>query len=64
MRFMMMIKGDEQSEAGVLPSRGLMDAMIKYNDALMQAGVLLAAEGLHPSSLGVRVSSSRAENRS
>lgn len=35
MRFMMMIKGDEQSEAGVLPSRGLMEAMIKYNDALM-----------------------------
>jgi hypothetical protein len=55
MRFLMMIKGDEQSEAGVLPSERLMEAMIKYNDELVHAGALLAAEGLHPTSLGARV---------
>jgi hypothetical protein len=55
MRFMLMIKGNEESEAGVLPSKRLMEAMIRYNDELVQAGALLAAEGLHPSTMGARV---------
>jgi hypothetical protein len=55
MRFMLMIKGNKQTEAGVLPSKRLMEAMIKFNDELLDAGALLAAEGLHPTSLGARV---------
>jgi hypothetical protein len=55
MRFMLMIKGTKQSEAGGLPSKKLMYEMIRYNDALLDAGALLAAEGLHPSSMGARV---------
>jgi len=52
MRFMMMIKSDEQSEAGAMPSEQLVEAMLKYNDELVKAGALLAAEGLRPSSDG------------
>jgi hypothetical protein len=55
MRFMLMIKGTRQSEAGALPSEKLMEAMIGYNSELVDAGALLAAEGLHPSSMGARV---------
>ena len=55
MRFMMMIKGDEQSEAGVLPDEKLIEAMVRYNDELVKAGALLAAEGLQPSAKGARI---------
>jgi hypothetical protein len=55
MRFMVMVKADKNSEAGVLPDEKLLADMGKYNDELVKAGVLLAAEGLHPSSKGARV---------
>ena len=55
MRFMVMVKGNEDSEAGVMPSEELLAAMGKYNEEMVKAGVLLAGEGLHPSSKGVRV---------
>jgi hypothetical protein len=56
MRFMMIVKATRDSEAGVMPSQELIDAMMKYNEELVKAGVLLAAEGLHPSSSGIRIS--------
>lgn len=56
MRFMMIVKATEDSEAGVKPSAELVEAMMKYNEELVKAGVLLAAEGLHPSSNGIRIS--------
>ena len=55
MRFIVIVKANEESEAGVLPSAEILTAMGKYNEELVKAGVLLAAEGLHPSSKGVRV---------
>jgi hypothetical protein len=55
MRFMVMVKADENSEAGVMPSAQLLTDMGKFNEELLKAGVLLAGEGLHPSSKGVRV---------
>ncbi|MBA3342755.1 MAG: YciI family protein [Gemmatimonadaceae bacterium] len=55
MRFMVIVKADKDSEAGVLPSEELLAAMGKYNEELVKAGVLLAGEGLHPTSKGVRV---------
>ena len=55
MRFMVMIKATEESEAGVLPSEELLTAMGKYNEELVKAGVMLAGEGLQPSSKGARV---------
>ena len=55
MRFMVMIKADKNTEAGVLPSTELLAAMGKYNEELVKAGVLLAGEGLQPSSKGARV---------
>lgn len=55
MRFMILIKADQHTEAGVMPSEELLAAMLKYNEALVQAGVMLAGEGLHPSSKGARV---------
>lgn len=55
MRFMVLVKADKNSEAGVLPDQQLLTEMGKYNEALAQAGVLLAGEGLHPSSKGARV---------
>jgi hypothetical protein len=55
MRFMMLVKANKDSEAGVLPSKELVEAMGKYNEELLKAGALLAGEGLHPSSKGVRV---------
>jgi len=55
MRFMVMIKADEESEAGVMPSEADLTAMGKYNEELVKAGVMLAGEGLHPSSRGARV---------
>ncbi|HEY3047803.1 MAG TPA: YciI family protein [Polaromonas sp.] len=55
MKFMVMVKADKNSEAGVMPSEQLLAEMGKFNEALVKAGVLLAAEGLHPSSKGARV---------
>ena len=55
MRFMVMVKATKESEAGVMPSEQLLREMGEYNEQLVKAGVLLAGEGLHPSSKGVRV---------
>ncbi|MGH2769917.1 MAG: YciI family protein [Actinomycetota bacterium] len=55
MRFMVIVKADKNTEAGVLPSKELLTEMGKYNEELAKAGVLLAGEGLHPSSKGARV---------
>src|SRR4051812_29575618 len=55
MRVMILLKADQQSEAGVLPSEKLLADMGKYNEELVKAGVMLAGEGLHPSSRGARV---------
>jgi len=55
MRFMVLIKANKDTEAGVLPDEKLLAAMGRYNEELVKAGVLLAGEGLHPSSKGVRV---------
>lgn len=56
MRFMMIVKATTDSEAGVMPSQELIEAMQKYNEELVKAGVLLAADGLQPSSKGIRIS--------
>ncbi len=55
MRFMVLVKADKNSEAGVLPDEKLLADMTKYNEELVKAGVLLAGEGLQPSSKGARV---------
>jgi hypothetical protein len=55
MRFMVIVKATEESEAGVLPDEKLLTEMGRYNEELAKAGVLLAGEGLHPSSKGARV---------
>lgn len=55
MRFMVIIKANKDTEAGVMPSKELLEAMGKYNEELVKAGVMLAGEGLHPSSKGMRV---------
>ena len=55
MRFMVLVKANPESEAGVLPSREILTAMQKFNEELVKAGVMLAGEGLHPSSKGARV---------
>jgi len=55
MKFMILLKADKNTEAGALPDEKLLTAMGKYNDEMAKAGVLLAAEGLHPSSKGARV---------
>jgi len=55
MRVMVIVKANKDSEAGVLPSTELLTEMGKFNEELVKAGVMLAAEGLHASSKGVRV---------
>ncbi len=55
MRFMVMVKANKDSEAGVLPDKKLLADMGKFNEELMKAGVMLAGEGLQPSSKGARV---------
>jgi hypothetical protein len=55
MRFMVIVKASKESEAGVLPSTEILAAMGKFNEQLVKAGVMLAGEGLHPSSKGARV---------
>jgi len=59
MRFMMIVKANKESEAGVMPSEELLSAMGKYNEELMKAGVLLDLSGLQPSSKGARIKFSR-----
>ncbi|GIO61328.1 YciI family protein [Paenibacillus cellulositrophicus] len=56
MRFMMIVKATTDSEAGVLPSPELIEAMHRYNEELARAGVLLGGDGLHPSSSAIRIS--------
>ena len=55
MRFMVIVKANQDSEAGVLPDERLLTEMGQYNEELVKAGVMLAGEGLHPSSKGARV---------
>jgi hypothetical protein len=55
MKFMVIVKATKDSEAGVMPDATLLTEMGKYNEELAKAGILLAGEGLHPSSKGVRV---------
>jgi hypothetical protein len=55
MRFMIIVKATPESETGALPDPKLLEAMGKYNEELVKAGVMLAGEGLHPSSKGARV---------
>ncbi|MBI1763377.1 MAG: hypothetical protein HYR56_18285 [Acidobacteria bacterium] len=55
MKFVVLIKANEKTEAGVMPSQQLLTEMGQFNEALVKAGVMLAGEGLHPSSKGARV---------
>ena len=55
MRVMVMVKATDDSEAGVMPDEALMTAMGQFNEELVKAGVMLAGEGLHPTSRGARV---------
>jgi hypothetical protein len=55
MRFMVIVKASKDSEAGVMPSEAMLAEMGKYNEQLVNAGVMLAGEGLHPTSKGKRV---------
>ena len=55
MRFMVIVKADKNSEAGIMPSQKLLEDMNKYNEELVKAGVMLAGDGLHPSAKGARV---------
>ena len=57
MRFMIIVKANAASEAGIMPAPEMFEAMGKFNEELINAGVLLAAEGLHPSIKGARVTS-------
>jgi hypothetical protein len=59
MRVMIIIKGNKDSEAGVLPDEKLLTEMGQYNEELVKAGVMLAGEALHPSSKGARHSTQR-----
>ena len=55
MRFMVLVPGSPESEAGEMPSTELLEEMTKYNEELVKAGVMLAGEGLHPTSKGAKV---------
>ena len=55
MRFMVMIRADETTEGGAMPDEKMLTAMGKFNEELVNAGIMLAGEGLHPSSKGARV---------
>jgi len=61
MKFMILVKATKDSEAGVMPSQELLEAMGRYNEELVKAGVMQAGEGLHPSSKGARVRFSGAD---
>jgi hypothetical protein len=56
MRFLVMVKANKESEAGVMPDQQILTEMGKFNEELAKAGILLAAEGLQPSSKGIRIS--------
>jgi hypothetical protein len=55
MRFMVLVPADKNSEAGVMPDEKLLTAMMKFNEEMVKAGVMLAGEGLHPTSKGARI---------
>jgi hypothetical protein len=61
MRFMIQVRADKNTEAGVLPSKELVEAMGDFNEEMAKAGVLLAAEGLHASAKGARIAFSGAK---
>jgi hypothetical protein len=63
MRFMVIVKADKNSEAGVMPTEQLLSDMGKYNEQLVKAGIMLAGEGLHPSSKGKRIRFDTADKR-
>ena len=63
MRVMVIVKASKNSEAGVLPSAELLNKMGKYNEELVQAGIMLAGDGLHPSSKGKRIRFSGGERK-
>ena len=63
MRVMVLVKATEDSEAGVMPTEQLLSDMMKFNEELVKAGVMLAGEGLHPSSNGARVAFSGSERK-
>ena len=63
MRFMVIVKADMNSEAGVMPSTELLTAMGKFNEEMVKAGVMVAGEGLHPSSNGARIKYSGNDRR-
>lgn len=62
MRVMVLLKANRDTEAGVMPTEDLLAAMANYNEELVNAGVMLAGEGLHPTSKGVRVMFSATES--
>ncbi|HWA13311.1 MAG TPA: YciI family protein [Burkholderiales bacterium] len=64
MRFMVIVRATEQSEAGMMPDEKLLADMGRYNEALAKAGVMLAGEGLHPSRRGARIHFSANDRRS
>ena len=63
MRVMVLVKATDDSEAGVMPSEELLTQMMAFNEELVKAGVMLAGEGLHPSSKGARVAFSGSERK-
>jgi hypothetical protein len=63
MRVMVLVKATKESEAGEMPSEELLSQMMEFNEELVKAGVMLAGEGLHPSSKGVRVAFSGSERK-
>ncbi len=63
MRVMVMVKATEESEAGAMPSQEALTEMLEFNEKLVKAGVMLAGEGLHPSSAGARVQFSGSERK-
>jgi hypothetical protein len=63
MRVMVLIKANEQSEAGEMPSEKLLTEMTAFNEELVKAGIMLAGDGLHPSSKGVRVEFSGSDRK-
>ena len=63
MKVMVMVKATEDSEAGVMPSTEMFEAMGRFNEELVNAGVMLAGEGLHPSSRGTRIAFDGASRR-
>ena len=62
-RFLVMVKATKQSEAGVMPERKLLEDMGRFNEELVNAGIMLAGEGLHPSSKGARVRFTKDDKR-